>query len=371
MSESDTMRLAAEVVDKYSPVLRQMQRSLRDLTDYTRKSNEQSKRGAKEHREEIGRLDKAFGKVEERVKGSVIPTIAALGVTTLSAGAAVATLKDTVLGFGETGRQLSMLSRETGFSVQRLRELEAVGRRLNIAPDSMRQSMRQFAQHMHDLRRMVPAEIDTWLSGGNVATNNFVRSIANMPIQQALSRALGFLQTIHDPQEKTKFLRMLGLPENYADVPIDRLRSIFAEVRKSIGVWGPDEQRKADAFEVAIDRMRDSVDKLKVDVGTDLADSFTQAVNAIRKFVDENRSDLLNVLKDVSAAVKESIKDLQTLLHLYGDVRSGKLSEGSKKFLFGGKGDPTDPLGTGHSFTDEPFFKGLGWLKDKWDQLNS
>ena len=67
MSESDTMRLAAEVVDKYSPVLRQMQRSLRDLTDYTKKSNEQSKRGAKEHREEIGRLDKAFGKVEERV----------------------------------------------------------------------------------------------------------------------------------------------------------------------------------------------------------------------------------------------------------------------------------------------------------------
>ena len=197
--------------------------------------------------------------------------MAAFGVTTLSVAGAIATLKTTTLGFAETTRQLSFLSRETGLSIQRLRELDALSRRINIAPDAMRAGVQQFAKHMHDIRRMIPAELNAWRFGADKSINELVRSIANMPIDEALSKALGELDHIPDAQEKRQYLRLLGLPDNLADLPIGELRDKMAEIRKELGSLGPDAAKSALTFEDAMDKLGNFIDRLKADVGTDLA----------------------------------------------------------------------------------------------------
>jgi hypothetical protein len=296
VSQDETLRLAAEVVDKYSPVLRKMQRSLQELTDFTKKSNDQGKRGTKEHREEIGKLDKAFLKVNESVKSSVMPTIAALGITTLSAGAAVATLKDTLLGFASGTRELTYLSRETGLAVQNLREFDALGRRLNIPAPAMHKAFEQFAQKMHDIRRMVPSALNELRYGADANLNNLIRGMATKPTEEALSRIIGALDQIHDKTEKRQYLRLLGLPEGFANAPVGQLRQWMQEIQgpNGIGVLTKEGMKNAALLNKAFDHLQDSVENLKNAIGTDLAKSFADATDAVTKFVNENRSDLLS-----------------------------------------------------------------------------
>ena len=128
------MKLAAEVVDRFTKPMRAMRDSLIRLTEDTKKAHAAGTKDAKKHQEAFGDLGKTIGQVDERIKSSITPTMAAFGVTTLTVAGAVATLKNTVFGFGQTTRQLSFLSRETGFTVQRLRELDALSRRLNMSP---------------------------------------------------------------------------------------------------------------------------------------------------------------------------------------------------------------------------------------------
>ncbi|HUD85011.1 MAG TPA: hypothetical protein VMR17_01105, partial [Xanthobacteraceae bacterium] len=367
MSEDDSMRLAAEIVNKWSGPLRDMRKDLRSLTDSLKASHETGAAQAKKHNEAFGDLGKTVARVDEGIKSSLTPALAAFGITTLTVAGAIATLKSNVLGFGDNTRQLSFLSRETGLSVQRLREFDALGRRVNLAPDAMRQGVAQFAQHMHNIRRLVPAEIDALRDNlRNPALISSVMDLANLPIDKALSLAIGRLDTIPEQQDKRFYLRMLGLPENLADVPVAELRRQMGEIHKQIGTLGPDAQQSALRFEDAIDRVGDAVDRLKLDVGTDLVDSFTHTVEAIREFVDENRGGLIVVLRDASRAMEGMLKDAHELLDFYQQLRSGHfLGPGMKKFL--GEKD-VDAIEGGADKLREGWQKFDDWMRSRSGQ---
>jgi hypothetical protein len=338
MSEQDeTMRLAAEIVlKKWSGPLTDMRRDLRKLSDDVKGTHTAGAAHAKKHSEAVSVLRKEFQRLDEHVKTTSLETMAAFGVGALSVAGAVAAVKDAVFGFADSTRQMKFLSRETGATVQQLREFEALSRRIGAAPGAMSKGIHDFAQHMHDIRRRVPAEIDALnYNLGYSALNGFVQGLSNLPIGEAISRAIGKLDTIRDPIEKKQYLRTLGLPENLADVPVAELRQMMQEIRKSIGTLGPDAEKSALKFADAIDRMNDSVEKLKLTVGSELADAFSDATDQIREFVTENHDGLVGVLKDVSGGIHTALQDARDLMQVYRELRSGEGGPTLNKFLWG------------------------------------
>jgi hypothetical protein len=325
MSEQDeTMRLAAEIVNKWSGPLTDMRRDLRKLADDVKGTHAAGATYAKKHGEAIGGLRKEFQRLDEHVKSTSIQTMVAFGVGALSVAGAVAAVKDAVFGFADSTRQMKFLGRETGATIQQLREFEALSRRLGAAPGVMSKGVQDFAQHMHDIRRRVPAEMDALkdnLRYGGL--NGFVQGLANLPIGEAISRAIGKLDTIPEPLEKKQYLRLLGLPENLADVPVAELRQMMQEIRKNIGTLGPDAEKSALKFEGAIDRMNDSIEKLKLNVGSELADAFSDATDQIREFVNENHDGLIGVLHGVSDEIGHTLKDVRELMTEYRKLRQG------------------------------------------------
>jgi hypothetical protein len=343
-SQDEVMRLSAEIVNRWTGPLNDMRRDLRKLADDVKGTHGAGVTHAKKHGEAVSGLRKEFQRLDEHVKSTSLETMAAFGVGALSVAGAVAAVKDAVFGFADSTRQMKFLSRETGATIQQLREFEALSRRIGAAPGAMSKGIQDFAQHMHDIRRNAPDEIralnkEPFLKG-------FVQGLANLPIGEAISRAIGKLDTIPDPSEKKQYLRLLGLPENLADVPVAELRQMMQEIRKNIGTLGPDAEKSALKFEDAIDRMNDSIEKLKLTVGSELADAFSDATDQIREFVTENQTGLIGVLKDVSAEIGNVLKDVREIMTEYQKLRGGDLSPITPHII------PGSPLDKGRNALD-------------------
>ena len=300
MADQETLRLAAEVVDKYSGPLREMQKALRKVADEVKGTHGEGVGYAKKHEAAFYTLNKEVGKFEERIKSGVTPALAAVGITTLSVAGAIALLKDTVVGFADTTRQLTFLSRETGLTINQLRVFDALARRLGTTQEAMHKGFSGFAQHMQNLRRMAPEELNTWRREWDETANIFLRSLSRMDNQEALSKALGFLDRIPTQQDKRKWLRMLELPENFANLTGDQLRKAIEDTRKNIGTLGPEAEKSALAFQEAIDKLVDSVEKLKVSIGGTLAPVLTEVTDKIKLFVDANGESLAASLRDLT-----------------------------------------------------------------------
>jgi hypothetical protein len=335
MSDQDeTMRLAAEIVNKWSGPLNDMRRDLRKLSDDVKGTHAAGVTHAKKQGEAVSGLRREFQRLDEHVKTTSLQTMAAFGVTALSVAAAVAAVKDSVFGFGDSTRQLTFLRRETGLAIDQLRQYEALARRVGAAPGAMSKGIQNFVQHMEDIRQGASDEMRAWMKDADRNTNEFLRSLARMSNPEALSAAIGFLDNIPKPQHKKKWLRMFGLPEDLANLPASELRKQMSEIQKNIGTLGPDAEKSALRFEGAIDRMNDSIDRLKLTVGTELADAFADATIQIREFVDENRSGLIVVLKDVAGGIHTALQDARDLLQVYRELR-GSGGPTLNKFLWG------------------------------------
>lgn len=363
MADSDeTMRLAAEIVNKWSGPLTDMRRDLRKLSDDVKGTHAAGVTHAKKHGEAISGVRREFQRLDEHVKSTSLQTMAAFGLSAIGVAGAVSAVKDAVFGFGDSTRQMTFLRRETGLAMDQLRQYEALARRVGAAPGVMSKGIQDFAQHMQDIRRMAPAELNAWATGFDRNANQFVRSLSRMSNPEALSAAIGFLDRIPSPQDKRKWLRMLGLPEDLANVPVAELRKSMAEIQKSLLPIGPDAEKAALKFEAAIDRMNEAVQNLKLTVGSELADAFSDATDQIREFVEENRTGLIGVLKDVSSGIHTALKDARELMQVYRELRGGEMGPSLKKFL--GEKD-VDAIGGGLDWLS----KHSGQGQRLWDQL--
>src|ERR1700688_303909 len=359
MSQDETMRLAASIVDGWTGPLNNMRRDLRKLADDVKGTHTAGAAHAKKHGEAVSGLRKEFQRLDEHVKSTSLQTMAAFGVGAFGVAGAIAAVKDAVFGFGDSTRHLTFLRRETGLSIDQLRQYEALARRVGAAPGAMSKGIKDFAQHMQNIRRMAPEELNALATGMDRNANQFARSLARMSNPEALSGAIGFLDRIPSPQDKRKWLRMLGLPEDLANAPVAELRKQMGEIQKSLGSLAADAEKSALQIEAAMDHLADSIDRLRTDVGTDLAGAFTSATDEIRSFIDENRPALVGTFHEIGDQVKYASGEVKKFIDGLG---------GLKPFLRGLEviwafknpgtaagiiASGADPLGVGHGLWDE------------------
>jgi hypothetical protein len=137
----EALVLVAQVYDQFSAPIRDMQRSLRALTDANKKSHLQGAAVSKIHAESFTKLRESVVKSAEVFRRDFLPAIEkisseALGLKLVlggvagAAAAAVSGASAMAFSFGGTAHRLRDLSTSTGLAFNELRGLESLAPRI-------------------------------------------------------------------------------------------------------------------------------------------------------------------------------------------------------------------------------------------------
>jgi CHAP domain len=278
MAEQDeAIKIVVEVVDKFSKPLADLKKELDRLDD---KGGD----GAHKLKRNFDGLRESIVNVSQALNATLVPALRALGVGFAGVGATIAAAVTALKSFAGSTEVLSRLSRETGISIDRMKEFEAVGRRLGISSGEMRQGFREFSAEMHKSRQGI-GEMDKELRGRGLWT--FADQLRHTKTNaQAFELAMKELDKIRDPQHRRDFLKMLQLPPGLADANAKERERLIAEYRKMVGPTTKDDVAASDRFEKALWDMGNAWEKFTLRMSRDktldrLATSLTTIANAI------------------------------------------------------------------------------------------
>jgi hypothetical protein len=254
MAEQDeAIKVVVEVVDKFSKPLNDLKKELDRISD-------RGGDGATKVKKNFDGLRDAATQVGNALNVTLVPALRALGISFVGVGATIATAVTALKGFAGTTEVLSRLSRETGVSIDKMREMEAVGRRLGISAGEMRQGWRDFAAEMHKTRLAIGESAkDLRLRGQGEFGEQLRRTKTNA---EALDLILKKLDTLHDPQHRRDFLKARGLPPGLADANRKERERLIKEWRDSVGATSKEDEAAAERFEHSLWRMGNSFEKL-------------------------------------------------------------------------------------------------------------
>jgi hypothetical protein len=278
MAEQDeAIKVVVEVVDKFSKPLNDLKKELDRLSD-------RGGDGATKVKRHFDGLREAASNVGAALNATVVPALRAVGVGFAGVGATIATAITALKGFAGTTEVLSRLSRETGVSIDRMRDLEAVGRRLGISAGEMRAGFRDFAAEMHKTRLGIGESAkDLRLRGQGEFAEQLRHTKTNA---EALELILNKLDQLHDPQHRRDFLKSRGLPPGLADANRKEREKLIKEWRASVGATTKEDENAADAFEHSIWRMGNAFEALTQKLTTEgTLDTFTKSLTSIADLV--------------------------------------------------------------------------------------
>ena len=330
MSEQETLRLAAEVVNKYSGPIREMQKSLRALQASVKNAHSGGKKDADAHARSIRELKTAGDKLADGVKGALTPAMAGLGIGAFGAAAGIAAVTRAVQGMSSSTRNLTFISREVGLTVQQLREFDALAGRIGSSPEQMNAGFERFADVMDQFRQHA-GPLQQWFAQQRSGAQYLGRELQSTASNaEALAKVEETLSRIQDPVHRRRLLNALGLDPNLARLTGQELQRAFAEIRKNLGVATPQDIQKALEYQHAIDEIRESVSGLEMSLMTGLAPGFTRVAAAIKTFVEANRDSLVKTLSDVAdeiakadwaeiaLEIRSTAKDVRDLAEAFG-----------------------------------------------------
>lgn len=125
MSEQETMRLVAEVVDRYSTPLRNMMQQLQKISDGSKDVHAKGRKDVDTHAQKYRELGEQIAKVRSNGVNVLTPALAAMGVTVYGLGEGLGKLVDHLKGAGERWNALNAAMKRGGVSPS---YINAIGR---------------------------------------------------------------------------------------------------------------------------------------------------------------------------------------------------------------------------------------------------
>jgi hypothetical protein len=304
----EQLRMTAEVVDKFSKPLRDLQKALREVKQPP---------AAREMREQFAGVSKAANEAAQAIRGGFGAAVGALGVSSLTAAGAIAAVVASIKGMTSATSELKAFSRETGLSTQRLRELEALGDRFQIAPDSVKSGVQAFSAELYNIRRRY-GETYGWLHA--TAPQFAEQLVGSKSIEEAVGRALGYLAKIKDPHERQVFSEKLfgsGVFGRFGAEGFAKLQEQLADVQKSIGKLPAGAEDAAEKFERSLKSLGDTLRGIRDEFGAELLPGLNKELEELRAevakpelkaFVNDFAKELSSTTKDLIGFIKE-LKD--------------------------------------------------------------
>jgi hypothetical protein len=153
MSQEDTLRLAAEVVDKFSGPLREMTKSVHAFQDMMKGAHTEGSKGAKEQAKQQLELHDAFEKTARSVQGFVTPSMTALGLSVGGAGAAIGALIGKLRESSDSFYKIQDAMARTGQTAPQLDALVQTMGRFGINADAAREHASKLGDTIAQLHR--------------------------------------------------------------------------------------------------------------------------------------------------------------------------------------------------------------------------
>lgn len=312
MAEADTLRLVAEVVDKFSAPMRNLRTQLQGM--------------GKEGASHTDAVVKGFQKVEGAAKGAsqvvtttLNPALAAVGVTGLGVAAALTGIGASLRALGGSLASLGMLSRETGVSAENLRVIQGVMGKFGIESEAASGAVKNFAQSMRLARDGIGPIMEFLRTQGRSAEGRkFFNDLAD-DLQrskdngEALTKALEALENIKDPSGRMEYAqRLFGNADigRLGDQHLGRLREVIEQQRKLLGPLDEGAVRAAENFEKAMSSMRSTMQRLGTAIATEALPYVSDFVKGLEGLVKGGREDVTGPLRESIRTVGEALREI-------------------------------------------------------------
>jgi hypothetical protein len=308
MSQEETLRLVATVSDKFSGPIAAMRKSLEGLTQRNVASHKAGRQAALAHEKAFVDLRKAVKETGEHVKGILEPAMGALGIGAISTGAAIAGVTAAIKGFADSSRSLEFARKETGLAIKLLREYEALAPTIGSTPEAMDQGFRKLAGNLDQWRHRL-GPLREFFSSRFGEGASYIRQLGEELVHttdnaKALSKINALAAMMPKESERRAFYEAMGLDPNLARKKGRELTDALSAIGKRIGELTPADEAKGLAAAEAFDRIRESVSKLKDEIGSELAPAMAQMTDSVREFISAHGEDLRKLFVDVAHAIE-------------------------------------------------------------------
>jgi hypothetical protein len=320
-SQEETMRLVAELLDKTSGPLKDIQKSLRDTAAVAKKMQGDGTVGTKDHAKAYGNLHESIEKTRREVSGAFTPAMAALGLTTFGAGEAIGKVTEQLKSFAEQYTVLRDASRRSGQSVDFLEKMAGTIEDLTgEAPEEAIQNLANMREQMDRLSRQRPDTVNAWKGAYTGLYETLGKDLMGKTLKQQIDLAMRWKET-HPEIAIDKIrdvFRLMGLDQRLATVSLKEYLDTDAK-RDAWQNAHPYNAKNAEALHEAFDNLRDSIREIGYEINETFGGS---GASLIDKF---------------ATSIHQDVEDAKALVGLIGVI-------GKKLGLGEGEGDG-DPMG--------------------------
>lgn len=294
------LRLETEVVDKFSRPLKDFQAALRAIG---------APRSAKEIKRDFDGAGAAVLDASRQIRDRLSPALAGLGLGGLSAAAGLAAAVNAVRTFAANTGSLSAMARETGFSEDAMRTLLAAAQRFQIAPETVRASLKTLAANLYDFRRQW-GETYNWLVGYEPG---LAKALHDASPDKAVEILLDNFSRIKDRQTAALVaMRLTGNREfaQFGQEGPETLKKVFAETYARIGQLSPPDAAKLRAYNQAIETIRSSVEGLRKTVSVSLAPTLTELTEWADRYIRLNKAEIGDAVARAALAIGNAVAEI-------------------------------------------------------------
>jgi hypothetical protein len=312
----ETLRMQAEVVDKFSGPLKSLRSQLLDTSRQGAAHGEALAKG-------LNKAEAAAQATANTAKTVLNPALATLGVTGLSAGVAVAGIASALNNLSGNLSTLGALGRETGMAADQLRIFQSVAGKFGVSSDASSVAAKTFSQNMRDIRRGVGETMGFLQSQNQVVAQFAIKLKGTTNNDEALKMAEEFMEQIPNAVDRGRFAeRLFGNMDlgRLGDKHLGSIRELNAKTAEKLGPLDPKTVESAERYDRALDSLRSSMQR----VGTAIAVELMEPAERFATWVDEIASGKRKALIE---GLRQGIRDIGAELGKIDWVAAGKSAE--------------------------------------------
>jgi hypothetical protein len=300
-SQEDTMRLVAELLDKTSGPLKDIQKSLRDTAAVAKKMTGEGTQGVKEHDKAYQSLHSSVEKTRRELSGAFTPAMAALGLTTFGAGEAIGKVVEQLKRFAEQYTVLRDASRRSGQSVDFLESMANTMERLTgEAPEEAIQNIANMKEQMDRLSRQRPDTINAWKTAYTGLYETLGKDLMGKTLEQQIDLAMKW-KDAHPEIAIDKIrdvFRLMGMDQRLATVSLKE----WHDAEEKEQAWQkshPYDAKTAEALHEAFDNLREVIRTIGYEINQAFGGRGATLIESLSKSIEQDVKDIKALIETV------------------------------------------------------------------------
>ena len=295
----ETLRMRAEVEDRFSGPLKALRSQLLDTSRQGAAHGENLAKG-------LGKVEGAARSAGQAAQTVLSPALAMVGVTSLGTGVAVAGVVNALNSLGSSLSSLGQLGRETGMAADQLRVFQSVAGKFGVSGDASSAAAKTFSQNMRDIRRGVGETMGFLQSQNQVVAQFAIKLKGTKNNDEALKMTEQFLEQIPNAVDRGRFAeKLFGNMDlgRLGDKHLGAIKDLNAKTAEKLGPLDPKTVESAERYERALSDLRSSMSR----IGTTIASELMEPAERFATWIDDIAS---GKRKDLIDGVRKGMHDI-------------------------------------------------------------